>query len=57
MPSQLPRLEVLIGRTLAMCAHPYAAWRLQSAKGRALVLCAYAATSYVIVLGALLVLR
>ena len=54
MPSKLPQLEVLIGRSLAMCAHPYAAWRLHSTKGRALVLVAYMAASYVIVLGALL---
>jgi hypothetical protein len=54
MPSKLPRLEVLIGRSLAMCAHPYAAWRSQSARGRALVLVAYMATSYFVVLGALL---
>jgi len=54
MSSNLPRLEVLIGRSLAMCAHPYAAWRSQSAKGRALVLVAYMAASYFVVLGALL---
>jgi hypothetical protein len=57
MPSKLPQLEVMIGRTLAMCAHPYAAWRSHSARGRALVLCAYAAASYVVVLGALLAFR
>jgi hypothetical protein len=54
MPSKLPRLEVLIGRSLAMCVHPYAAWRSQSVKRRALVLVAYMAASYFVVLGALL---
>jgi hypothetical protein len=54
MPSKLPQLEVLIGRSLAMCAHPYAAWCSHSVKGRALVLVAYMAASYFVVLGALL---
>jgi hypothetical protein len=39
-----------------MCAHPYAAWRTRSAKGRALVLVAYMTASYFVVLGALLTL-
>ena len=56
MTSQLPQLEILIGRSLAMCAHPYAAWRSHSTKGRLLVLFAYGAASYVIMLGALLAL-
>jgi hypothetical protein len=54
MASKLPQLEIAIGRTLAMCAHPYAAWRSRSAKSRALVLFAFMAASYFIVLGALL---
>jgi hypothetical protein len=54
MPSMLPRLEILIGRTAAMCFHPHAAWRTRSKAGRALVLLAYAAVSYVIVLGLLM---
>jgi hypothetical protein len=37
-----------------MCAHPYAAWRSQSVKRRALVLVAYMTASYFVVLGALL---
>src|SRR3979490_2352238 len=53
MASKLPQLEVLIGRSLAMCAHPYAAWRLHSTKGRLLVLVAYLAASYFIMLSAL----
>ena len=54
MTSQLPQLEILIGRSLAMCAHPYAAWRSHSTAGRALVLFAYVAASYVFMLGALM---
>jgi hypothetical protein len=57
MSSKLPQPEVLVGRTLALCAHPYAAWRSRSIKGRALVLFTYMAASYVIVLGALLSLK
>ena len=54
MASKLTQLEVLIGRSLAMCAHPYAAWRLHSTKGRLLVLVAYLAASYFIMLSALM---
>jgi hypothetical protein len=56
MTSTLPQLEILIGRSLAMCAHPYAAWRSHSMKRRLLVLFAYGAASYVIMLGTLLAL-
>jgi len=47
---------VLIGRSLALCAHPYAAWRTYSTRGRLAVLCAYVAASYAVMLGALFVL-
>ena len=47
------RLETLVGRSLAMCVHPYATWRSQSARCRALVLLAYAVGSYGVVLAAL----
>ena len=56
MTSQLPQLEILIGRSLAMCAHPYAAWQSHSIKKRMLVLFAYGAASYAIMLGTLLAL-
>jgi hypothetical protein len=36
-----------------MCVHPQAAWRLNSAAGRSLLVLAYAITGYAIVLGAL----
>jgi hypothetical protein len=54
MSSKLPRLEVLVGRAMAMCAHPYAAWRSHSTKGRAVVVVAYIAASYFVVLCALM---
>jgi hypothetical protein len=46
--------ELLIGRGLAFCVHPTAAWRVLSTTGRALVVAAYACAAYVVVLGALL---
>ena len=54
MTSKLPQLEILIGRSLAMCVHPYAAWRSHSTKARLLVFVAYGAASYVIMLSALM---
>jgi hypothetical protein len=54
--SQLNRVtpvEVLIGRSLAMCAHPYAAWRAHSTRGRLLVVLTYLAASYAVMLGIL----
>ena len=56
MTSKLPQLEILIGRSLAMCVHPYAVWRSHSTKARLLVLFAYASASYVIMLSALMAL-
>jgi hypothetical protein len=47
------RIEILIGRSLAMCVHPYAAWRSHSTRGRVFVFCAYLAASYAAVLGVL----
>ena len=50
-------MEVLIGRGLALCAHPTAAWRVLRAPGRAFVVVAYAAAAYAAVLGTLLLAR
>ena len=47
------RIETLVGRFLAMCAHPYATWRSQPARSRVFVLLAYAVGSYGVVLAAL----
>jgi hypothetical protein len=50
------RREILLGRALAACAHPIAAWRFYSVSWRLWILTAYAAAGYVIVLGALFAL-
>jgi len=47
----------LIGRSLAMCAHPYATWRSQPLRCRAFVLLAYLAASYIVSLGAMYAIR
>jgi hypothetical protein len=47
------RPEVLFGRMLAACVHPYVAWQRLSTSWRALMLTVYAATAYVTVLAAL----
>ena len=48
------RIDLLIGRGLAFCVYPRAAWRVLSTPGRAFVVAAYAGAGYVTVLGALL---
>ena len=48
------QLEILAGRALAMCVHPYATWRARSSRSRILVLLAYFAAAYVLVLSLLL---
>jgi len=47
-------IETMVGYSLAMCVHPYAAWRSRSARRRAFVLLAYFVGGYSLVLGALL---
>ena len=47
------KLEIRLGRALAMCAHPYAAWRAHSSRGRLFVVCMYILASYVVVFGLL----
>jgi hypothetical protein len=39
--------DVVIGRTLACCVHPAAAWRRLSASGKALIVTAYFVIGYV----------
>ena len=46
--------EILLGRGLAFCTHPSAAWRRLPPAGRALLVGAYAAGGYVAVLSVLL---
>jgi hypothetical protein len=50
-------VDVVIGRTLACCAHPAAAWRRLPASGRVLLVAAYVSASYVTVLSLLLIAR
>lgn len=44
-----------LGRSLAYCAHPAAAWRRLSNGGRLLLVVAYFGASYVVTFAALLV--
>ena len=51
-----PNVEVLVGRSLAICAHPYAAWRSRSANRRLVLLFAYFMASYLLVFSLLRIL-
>jgi hypothetical protein len=42
--------DIVIGRTLACCVHPSAAWRRLPGSGRAMVVGSYFAASYLTVL-------
>ena len=46
--------DIVIGRTLACCVHPSAAWRRLSGSGRAVIVGTYFAASYLAVLAVLL---
>lgn len=59
MESLLPHdagvsVDILIGRSLAFCAHPRAAWRRLGPRGRLLLVAAYFGASYTSVLTLLL---
>jgi len=41
------RAEILVGRTLATCVHPYAAWRSRSIKNRVLLIGGVVTVSYI----------
>jgi hypothetical protein len=45
--------DIIIGRTLACCVHPAAAWRRLSASGRILIVATYFAVGYFGVLAVL----
>jgi hypothetical protein len=47
-------VDELIGRLLAICAHPHAAWRSRSVPARVIVLSGYLVAGYVVTLSALL---
>jgi hypothetical protein len=46
--------ELIIGRGLACCLYPRAAWRVLTRSGRALVVAAYGAAGFVVTLATLL---
>jgi hypothetical protein len=48
--------EIIIGRGMACCLHPRAAWRVLSRSGRALVVGAYAGAGFLTTLVALLLM-
>ena len=48
--SNRSEVETLIGRSLAMCVHPYAAWRSRSPRRRVFVFSAYTVGTYALVL-------
>ena len=50
----LTRAGVVLGRFLAYCLHPAAAWRRVAASDRALIVAAYIAAGYLLTLAALL---
>ena len=54
LPATVMTADIVIGRTLACCVHPSAAWRRLSASGRALIVGTYFAAAYVAVLVVLL---
>ena len=46
-------IEIVIGRSAAICVHPFAAWYSRSWKDRAVLLISYFTIGYVVVLGLL----
>jgi hypothetical protein len=47
--------EIIIGRGIACCLHPLAAWRVLTKSGRALVVGAYAGMAFFTTLAVLLI--
>jgi hypothetical protein len=50
LETDISPLEVLLGRSLAYCFHPDAAWRRLPTRGRALLVGAYFGAAYTTVL-------
>ncbi len=50
------RWELIVGRGLACCVHPLAAWRMCSRAGRAFVVCAYAGAGFTATMATLLLI-
>jgi hypothetical protein len=51
------RMEILIGRSLAVCVHPVAAWRSGSTAARLQFFAGYFVASYLLMFLALLMMR
>jgi hypothetical protein len=51
------RIEIVIGRSLALCVHPVAAWRSGSTAVRLHFVASYFVASYVLIFLALLLLK
>jgi hypothetical protein len=51
------RAEVLVGRTLAACIHPIAAWRYDMRSFRVLLLAGYFTAGYIAVLLAVVLMN
>ena len=49
-------LEVFLGRSLAMCVHPFAAWRSPALSVRMLILASYFSAGYAIAFTILILL-
>jgi hypothetical protein len=49
----IPRPEILLGRSLAACVHPLAAWQSKARSFRLLLVAGYFAVGYVTVLAAI----
>jgi hypothetical protein len=49
------RVEIMLGRSLAACIHPYVAWRYWSTWERARMVVGYAILGYIGVLGTLVI--
>lgn len=47
-------VPAVIGRSVAICVHPYAAWRVRGTLARVVLVSAYVVGAYAIVLAALL---
>jgi hypothetical protein len=47
------RLPIIVGRGLALCAHPVIAWRVLPFSERLVVVAAYFGAAYVTVIGAM----
>jgi hypothetical protein len=55
-PLRVPRPEILVGRSMAACLHPMAAWQSKTRSFRVLLVASYFAIGYVAVLTAIVLI-